>query len=185
MNSDLTHRLASPSNTFNDQPVSNPYPDSFPGRSSLRPPPLPVLFPSVFNDMLHPSQTEDGLHYSSTIATAQAQLLLNLRCNDVMPKTFPYNKTCCAKYPNPSLIQIAFLAALVLFGPWAIWLKGQKGTDTFLDKPWTKMVIPSEENTSAICTFGLAIGLCYTADRTGGYTSHFPYSCRLCILTPS
>jgi hypothetical protein len=169
MNSDLTHRLSSSSNTFNDQPVANPYPNSFPGRSSLRPPPLPVLFPSVFNEMLHPSQTEDGLHYSTTVVTAQAQVLLNLRCNDVMPKTFPHDKTCCAKYPNPSLVQILFLAVLVLFGPFAVWLKGQRGYDGFRDNRWVKMIIPSEENIGAMCTFGFAIGLCYVVDRTGKF----------------
>jgi N-acetylneuraminate 9-O-acetyltransferase len=76
----------------------------------------PVLFPSVFNEMLDPSETEDGLHFSNRLVKAQANILLNLHCNDKLPKHYPLDSTCCRSYPNPLLLQLAVIGGLLLWG---------------------------------------------------------------------
>jgi N-acetylneuraminate 9-O-acetyltransferase len=101
MNSDLYHRIY-PSTEFPFNFLS-PNPSSF--------------FPLVFNDMLDPSQTEDGLHFSKAVVKAQANLLLNLHCNDELPKKYPFDKTCCRNYPWPSRIQALVNALLIFWGP--------------------------------------------------------------------
>jgi hypothetical protein len=107
MNSDLFHRVHPPS------------------RSSLNLfsaslPTIPVSLPLVFNQMLDPSQTEDGLHFSDDVVKAQANILLNLRCNDILPKSFPLDKTCCRKYPWPSVLQMIILGVAILWGPYTL-----------------------------------------------------------------
>ena len=79
LSSDLLHRL---------QPAEPRNPFSFLPTISGRPEKMPVSLPLVFNQMLHPSQTEDGLHFSDLVVGTQAQVLLNMQCNDVLPRTF-------------------------------------------------------------------------------------------------
>jgi len=103
MNSDLRHRIHPPLEGY-------------------LPPPLKVLrtgvgapriaFPEAFLEMLDPSQTTDGIHYSEKILKAQTDVLLNLRCNEVLPKKFPLDKTCCRSYPSISTYQFLILAIL-------------------------------------------------------------------------
>jgi N-acetylneuraminate 9-O-acetyltransferase len=112
MNSDLLHRVASQSAKY------------VPFLSASHPP-APVSYAKVFNEMLDVSQTEDGLHYSDAIVRAQANVLLNLRCNDVLPKTFPFDKTCCRSYPRPSALHMAVIVFTVLWGP-LVWILSQR-----------------------------------------------------------
>lgn len=105
MNSDLYHRINPPSDSFYRYI-----------RNSSSPSTIPVSFPLVFNKMLDDTLTEDGLHFSDTVLRIQARILLNLRCNDVMPKTFPFNKTCCNRYPTPTLTHMLALALVLLLG---------------------------------------------------------------------
>lgn len=116
MNSDLAHRI---------RPASSSDPFAFFGR---RPPPPPgslspkssdtsLWFPSVFNTMLDITQTADGLHYSDAVVKMHAQILLNLRCNDALPKVSPMDKTCCRSYPWPSLLHALVIAGFVLWWP--------------------------------------------------------------------
>ena len=101
MNSDLYHRINPPSDTFT---------------SILRS--VTASLPLVFNQMLDESLTEDGLHYSDAVIRAQVNILFNLQCNNKLPKTFPFNKTCCNRYPWPSAIHLTVLGLVVLSGPW-------------------------------------------------------------------
>ena len=74
MNSDLYHRI---------EPV---------GSYALPPTargPAPIALPLVFNRLLDNAATEDGLHFGPDMVRTQAQILLNMRCNDVLDKTFP------------------------------------------------------------------------------------------------
>lgn len=101
MNSDLYHRIK-PSPTASLLHI-------FDSTSSG-----PVSLPLVFNKMLDDSQTQDGLHFADSVVKAQANILLNLRCNDEWPKKFPMDKTCCRRYPWPSPVHLIVLAGVVL-----------------------------------------------------------------------
>lgn len=105
MNSDLFHRIHPPvanHGLFGDSPPAST---------------IPISLPLVFNKMLHESLTEDGLHFSDALLRVQARILLNLHCNKVMPKSFPFNKTCCNRYPTPPLPHMAALVLVFLAGP--------------------------------------------------------------------
>lgn len=93
----------------------------FPDISSA---PLPVSIPWVFNKMISDAgeETEDGLHYSARITKIQANILWNLRCNDVLPKKFPLDKTCCSLYPTPHSMQFVWLIVIMLLAPVAMYV---------------------------------------------------------------
>lgn len=77
--------------------------------------------PYVFNAMLDNPQaasyTVDGVHFTGSIMKAQANVLLNLRCNDVLPKKFPFDKTCCSQYPAPNWLQAVILLFILIWAP--------------------------------------------------------------------
>lgn len=80
----------------------------------------PVLaIPRAFNKLIAglEDETVDGLHFSDSVSKVQASILLNLRCNDVLPKKFPFDKTCCFQYPAPNYVQLALLAILLAWAP--------------------------------------------------------------------
>ena len=105
MNSDLYHRINPPSDDFK-------YSFAHSVTASL---------PLVFNQMTDESLTEDGLHYSDAVIKAQANILFNLQCNNKLPKTFPFDKTCCNRYPWPSAVHLTVLGLVVLSGPWLVY----------------------------------------------------------------
>ncbi|KZT75102.1 Cas1p-domain-containing protein [Daedalea quercina L-15889] len=152
MNSDLRHR------------VHPPQPAGF----ALLPGPLgiggdgrpPVALPLVFNAMQDASQTEDGLHFSNAVVSMQAQVLLNLACNDVMPKTFPMDKTCCRRYPWPSPLHSLVLAVAVLWGPACV-LLARRVAPRSNGQPFI-----GEQEVPAV-VLSVAAALIYLADRTG------------------
>ncbi|CAL1695222.1 unnamed protein product [Somion occarium] len=148
MNSDLLHRIRPPH-------INDPF--AFFAPASQRE--SPIALPLVFNSMLDPSQTDDGLHFSDTVVKMQANVLLNLRCNDVLPKTFPIDKTCCRSYPWPSPIHLLVLAAVILWGPVIWFLPRRLGGNA--NMPWV-----TEEQIPALVISG-SLALIYLADRTG------------------
>jgi hypothetical protein len=105
MNSDLQHRI-------------NPLSTSLMSAVAPNKPTIPVAFPRVFNQMLDASMTEDGLHYADAMVRAQAAILLNMRCNEFLPKSFPLDKTCCFRYSSPSFVHTVILLAAFLSGPY-------------------------------------------------------------------
>ncbi|KAG8219742.1 10 TM acyl transferase domain found in Cas1p-domain-containing protein [Butyriboletus roseoflavus] len=141
MNSDLHHRIKPSANSSWSQFVGS--------ASSSR-----ISLPSVFNKMLDDSQTQDGLHFAEAIVKAQANVLLNLRCNDKWPQTFPMDKTCCRLYPWPGPVQSIVLASLLLY------------TFAFLYCSRTEAWVVSKERLPVII-FGASISIIYLADRTG------------------
>jgi len=83
-----------------------------------------LSIPYVFNDMIssYPSSllaqhTPDGLHLDANLRKTQANILLNLRCNDVLPKTFTFDKTCCNQYPTPNWLQGLLLLVILVWAP--------------------------------------------------------------------
>ncbi|KAG6828706.1 hypothetical protein H0H92_007014 [Tricholoma furcatifolium] len=139
MNSDLFHRI-------------NPFNAGF----SLSKPDALVSLPLVFNQMLHPSNTEDGLHFSGPVLKTQATVLLNLKCNNIMPKTFPLDKTCCNAYPWPSLPHLLILISAISWGPIAAFMSFKAGSQS-----WAK----SSQNPALV--FSIGIALIFFADRSG------------------
>lgn len=89
--------------------------------SSLRP---TLAIPRVFNKLIDglEDETMDGLHFSEPISKVQASILLNLRCNDVLPKKFPFDKTCCSQYPTPNWVQSLLLLVLLAWAPAGLYL---------------------------------------------------------------
>ncbi|GJE99630.1 O-acetyltransferase [Phanerochaete sordida] len=148
MNSDLTHRIRPPT-------LTDPF--TFTGGPTGM---LPVSFPSVFNQMLDPTQTEDGLHFSASVVKTQANILLNLRCNDELPKAPPFDTTCCRSYPWPSLLHLLVLAAIIIWGP-LCWFLGRRYGPRTTDSP-----LVSKEQLPWL-VISASIALIYTADRTG------------------
>lgn len=128
MNSDLFHRI-------------NPPAERARSLNSL----VQVSLPLVFNKMLDGSLTEDGLHFSDVILKIQSRILMNLRCNDVMPKVYPFDKTCCGRYPSPSLPHLVALALVLLVGPVVAFRVYNSG------KPWLPV--------SLCCTLIVQLGL--------------------------
>ncbi|KAI0348361.1 Cas1p-domain-containing protein [Trametopsis cervina] len=150
MNSDLEHRI---------RPPSSVDPFVFFG-SGPRAPSTPMWFPSVFNRMLDTTQTEDGLHYSPAVVKLQATILLNLRCNDVLPKTFPLDKTCCSSYPWPTFLHFLILAGFILWWP-VLWFLVHRYNAKTNDSP----LIPKDQ--IPILVVSAAVAVIYVADRTG------------------
>ncbi|KAL7410109.1 O-acetyltransferase [Mrakia frigida] len=158
MNSDLAARL-SPDPSFLYSSTSSTKSSS----SSARAAPPPISLPVAFNALLDPSQTTDGLHFSTKILNTQAQILYNLRCNDVLPKKFPMDKTCCKKYPV-----VNWLQALVLFVVIAWVPTGRLMQSKLAPYPRLASLFPTDDNLVLTLTiFGLCTGLTFFADRTG------------------
>ncbi|KZT44553.1 Cas1p-domain-containing protein [Sistotremastrum suecicum HHB10207 ss-3] len=152
MNADLKHRIFPPSLSLDHYGLP---------AFSRSPAALPVALPSAFNLMLDPSQTEDGLHFGRNILVAQSNILLNLRCNEQLPKVFPLDKTCCRSYPSLPLGQIILLVLLTTSGPLAWYARRHtKLPDSVV---W---LVPSEEHAVHLSVFGIAIGLMFITDRT-------------------
>ncbi|KAG6912037.1 hypothetical protein DXG01_000285 [Tephrocybe rancida] len=102
MNSDLSHRI-NPSSSgllFSGKPA------------------YPVSLPLVFNELLAPSETDDGLHFSELVVKTQATILLNLRCS---------KKSFWAKDAQRPALVFSVGVALVFFADRSgLWLKEQK-----------------------------------------------------------
>lgn len=154
MNSDLIHRVTPPPPTFS---FSSEY--VVPSKPSKRK--VPISLPVAFNLMLDDSQTTDGLHFSATILKAQANLLLNLRCNDVLPKRFPLDKTCCRSYPTPPFLELLLLFVLVMWGPLGRFV-AKRNTSGALTA-----FFPGDDVVMPMFIFGAACALLFFADRTG------------------
>ena len=86
-----------------------------------------LAIPRVFNRLIEglEEETLDGLHFSDPISKVQASILLNLRCNDVMPKKFAFNKTCCFQYPAPNWVQLVLLAFLLGWAPAGLYYRSR------------------------------------------------------------
>ncbi|KAJ7293498.1 10 TM acyl transferase domain found in Cas1p-domain-containing protein [Mycena rebaudengoi] len=90
----------------------------------------PVALPLVFNQILHPSQTADGVHFSEAVTRTQANILLNLRCNDDQ---------------RTALVISAVVTLTYLADRTGLWLKEQK--------TWSPLTFAS------LCLAALAVGL--------------------------
>ena len=158
MNSDLFHRI-------------------YPSEDSLLPTtPHSISLPLVLNRMLDDSQTTDGLHFSSLVIRAQANLLLNFRCNNALPKKYPMDKTCCRSYPSPSLLHLLVISIACLAAP-AFWYYSYHTGLSFplYDNRYIYLIVIGQINPAAwigdehrpVFIVSGAVALMYVADRTG------------------
>ena len=81
-----------------------------------------LSIPYVFNDMISSASnpaahTHDGIHFDAVFTKPMITILMNLRCNDVLPKSFPFAKTCCNQYPAPNWVQGSLILLTLLSGP--------------------------------------------------------------------
>ncbi|KAG6334043.1 hypothetical protein ID866_5046 [Astraeus odoratus] len=142
MNSDLYHRIK-PSYTDSLWQFVEPSAE------------MPVSLPLVFNKLLDDSLTEDGLHFSNSVVQVQANILLNLRCNNDLSVTPPMDKTCCRAYPWPSGMQLVILTVIAVY-------TGISVSRLCASKGWT-----NNKDNLPVVVFGLAVCIIYLADRTG------------------
>ena len=158
MNSDLFHRIHPPQESF--FPIT----------------PHTISLPLVLNRMLDDSQTTDGLHFSSLVVKAQANLLLNFRCNDVLPKKYPMDKTCCRSYPSPSLLHLFVISVACLAAP-AFWCYSYRAglSLSLCNHHYTNFIAIGQLNPATwigdehrpVFIVSGAVALMYVADRTG------------------
>ncbi|GAA5831621.1 hypothetical protein JCM11251_000772 [Rhodosporidiobolus azoricus] len=122
-----------------------------------------LAIPRSFNKLIDglEDETNDGLHFSDAISKVQASILLNLRCNDVLPKKFPFDKTCCFRYPSPNWVQIITLLVLVAWAPAGIYLYTRSDT-----KPSVFRFFPEQKYLIPLSIFGFAVAFLFVADRT-------------------
>ncbi|CAO3622253.1 unnamed protein product [Cunninghamella blakesleeana] len=104
--------------------------------------------------------THDGLHYLPPVTLPQAQLALNYRCNQQLPKHYPINTTCCIHYPTPYWYQSIFFIFFLIWIPLGYY---------FIDstKTWIRRLYPSEVKTlTSLFIFGFGVLYMYFCDRT-------------------
>ncbi|KAJ9098943.1 hypothetical protein QFC19_006167 [Naganishia cerealis] len=92
----------------------------------------PVVVPSVFNELLVPELTADGIHYADHLIKKQAEIMFGWRCNDVAST---FNGACCPKYsaflapPSASMAMTTFgfaIAYVFIADRTTVFLKEQK-----------------------------------------------------------
>lgn len=77
---------------------------------------LPVIWSFAGMTQDQPSAFQkDGLHIVNEIATLQADVLLNLKCNAELSRQghYPMDKTCCSAYTRPTWVQRAILISSI------------------------------------------------------------------------
>ncbi|RGB39492.1 10 TM acyl transferase domain found in Cas1p-domain-containing protein [Rhizophagus diaphanus] len=130
--------------------------------------------PFVFNKIIEEAreETEDGLHYSDEIINIQADILLNYRCNDLLPKKAPMSNTCCNRYPQMKWAQFSIFVVFLVLIPIGVYYKiFEYRSNRLLER-----IIPSESILFSLLTFGLAVIYMYWSDRTSLFSkSHKQY----------
>lgn len=130
---------------------------------------LSVLYAT--NEMVAPpsaiNHTKDGLHYDESVTSTVINMMLNLRCNDVMPKKFPFDKTCCMQYSSANWMQAILLVFSLLWAPLALYYYASSTPS--LQCP--DFSIPSADNHPFHCRWTplLALLPCTTCSGTIGH----------------
>lgn len=77
---------------------------------------LHVLWSFLLMPWHHPSAYEtSGMHVVENIAMRQADVILNMRCNDVIAaQQYPLNRTCCTYRPHTNYFQLSIAISTLL-----------------------------------------------------------------------
>ncbi|KAL5326830.1 hypothetical protein ACEPPN_004519 [Leptodophora sp. 'Broadleaf-Isolate-01'] len=103
---------------------------------------------------------ESGLHVVENVATAKAEVLLNLRCNaDAALKGYPFDRTCCSNYTQPGGAQWMMILGGMLVLP-AILFSRRRHVSQI------GRFLPQSEILTAMTVFGLVVCYCFYTDRT-------------------
>ncbi|KAG0169431.1 hypothetical protein DFQ29_009686 [Apophysomyces sp. BC1021] len=126
-------------------------------------PKTPFVVPFVWNTIATTStnMTLDGLHYLPPVTSIQAELALNYRCNEQLPKTFPMDHTCCFRYPTARWYQSAWFILFVALVPIALFLTEGSTLHRYFEHR-----LASIEILRALFVFGLGVIYMYFGDRT-------------------
>lgn len=87
----------------------------------------PVVIPTVLNDLLVPSETDDGLHYSDKIVKKQAEILLSYRCNDMANEM---SGACCRREKRLTIMQVVVLFFVCAWAPLSILLRSKATSES-------------------------------------------------------
>ncbi|KAK5148795.1 hypothetical protein LTR04_000497 [Oleoguttula sp. CCFEE 6159] len=101
----------------------------------------------------------DGLHVTDSVADTQADILLNIRCNDKAVRThkYPYDRTCCMSYTPYTPVQFVGLFVGICIALGTLWLRIK--SVTFDRKRGLSVLM-------ALYTLTIALFYCFCADRT-------------------
>lgn len=139
------------------------------GREQTLMPKTPFVIPYVWNTVgsSTTNMTEDGLHYLSGVTSIQASLALNYRCNNELPKHFPFDTTCCTRYPTPSWLQIMLLVFFLIRVPIGYVLLNYTSPNGYCHRIASMcLFLPSMEVLASLFIFGLGVVYMYIGDRT-------------------
>ncbi|MCJ1310334.1 hypothetical protein MMC25_003997 [Agyrium rufum] len=109
----------------------------------------------------------DGLHVMDDVASRQADILLNLRCNNLIAArgSHPYNRTCCTSYSGLGLTPGTLLASVVALRI-CVWL-------LMVKKAFRRsFMIPPRSTIYALFCLFLAVSYCFIADRSQYLDKH-------------
>lgn len=124
--------------------------------------PPPVVLPTVFNDLIVDSESDDGLHFSDKIMNKQAEILLSWRCADALRTDgMGQPSTCCRRYSYVRPLQGLLLVFLAVWSP----LVAYFGHKLPAHSPILRF-IPGSKAALAMSTFGLSVTYLWFADRT-------------------
>ncbi|KAK9476912.1 10 TM acyl transferase domain found in Cas1p-domain-containing protein [Lipomyces japonicus] len=130
-----------------------------------------IVVPTSINAMMAQSSTasdESGIHAVASVSKAKANVLLNMRCNLQVTQAngYPFDKTCCFKYPLPNFVQWVFLIVTCLVVP-LLYLKSA-GLLTYPSR-WPDsgaFFVTGNALVTAAFIFSSTLAYSYFADRT-------------------
>ncbi|KAF8454140.1 10 TM acyl transferase domain found in Cas1p-domain-containing protein [Terfezia claveryi] len=122
-----------------------------------------------FTEDLPQTFDESGIHNVQSIANLKADALLNLRCNSERAQ-YPVDGTCCNVYKAPNYLQWVALIGTFALSIVSLIVNDDR-TPSASTAPLTvlsrlRRMLPLAHNHAAPIVFGLAMILCYYADRT-------------------
>lgn len=125
-----------------------------------------VYVPNVFNDLTEyrPEYFDwVGIHVTKELADLQADILYNIRCNNVISDHFPYANTCCLDYKPPSGLYFLINAVLLFAIPAFIVVHYALKLNSAPNPHANPLKVQLH---AALFAMSLGLAYCFLADRT-------------------